>query len=707
MEEEYEDDFEDYDDDDFEEDIEDSGNDSDDEQYATTRQVSAVDDKKSVYQRAKMEQELNDVKKAMISETSARPNRRPARQEEDIQTEVERETKAKPQKRPPSGKGYVNFSAAKERHKTQVAAGKVAKRGDRLLQMIRLDVVNFDLFELPPIRYEAFMKTFGASNTLQATTQTGEDNIDEEAQTEAIETLDKWTQKPPATIAALDLEDQDLLSQYIKGVGGETKSKPEDNSDFINYANSLRLTSFLDMAGSAMITLLEEESQQRHDAQEDGQEEREVEFSDRVIMLNTDLPFLQDCAIHNLAFASDQAGLLLSTHKSRMDEDSETDSRSSSTAVIQRTILCLWNVSHPSMPQKILAANGLVTACTFSPFKASAALAGMENGTICVWDLRESSTIHQEVTREVYEEIMFVFRSPTYTTNVGEESHNSSITAICCLPDSKDESIQTDLTGGGTFQIVTSEVRGIVLIWTVLDSQRDFEQNLGLAHWGTMRLVQTMMLDLTQVSNKEIGVPEVSVFDVACNPKDGSQLFIAVDDGTVMHASIHPGHRPNPRSYKPEYETMSASKSIAFCPFDEPYLLVGSDDGTIRLHAITNERPLISWPGTIDGQAIDKVVWSQSRPCVFVVLDTSSRIHLWDLGAGDIYPAHTIEFNDLVTCIAMNTELWDGGRQRQLLALGLDNGSIEVHHLRDEYRSLDKTNCQKELAKFMHYVSII
>ena len=60
--------------------------------------------------------------------------------------------------------------------------------------MIRLDVVSFELFNLPPIRYDAFMRTFGAANALQATTQTGEDNLEEDVQTEEIETMHKWTQ---------------------------------------------------------------------------------------------------------------------------------------------------------------------------------------------------------------------------------------------------------------------------------------------------------------------------------------------------------------------------------------------------------------------------------------------------------------------------------------------------------------------------------
>ena len=79
------------------------------------------------------------------------------------------------------------------------------------------------------------------------------------------------------------------------------------------------------------------------------------------------------------------------------------------------------------------------------------------------------------------------------------------------------------------------------------------------------------------------------------------------------------------RAYKPEFDTLSACRSITFCPFQEGYMLAGSDDGQVRLHATTNERPLISWPGSVDGQPILQVIWSTSRPCVFYVLDNVSR----------------------------------------------------------------------------------
>ena len=72
-------------------------------------------------------------------------------------------------------------------------------------------------------------------------------------------------------------------------------------------------------------------------------------------------------------------------------------------------------------------------------------------------------------------------------------------------------------------------------------------------------------------------------------------------------------------------ETSSSVSSLAFCPYDEPFMLLGSEDGSIRLHSTNNDRPLITWSGTVDNEPIVKVVWSTSRPCVFFILDTANR----------------------------------------------------------------------------------
>ena len=83
-----------------------------------------------------------------------------------------------------------------------------------------------------------------------------------------------------------------------------------------------------------------------------------------------------------------------------------------------------------------------------------------------------------------------------------------------------------------------------------------------------------------------------------------------------------------------------------------------------------------------------------------------SRIHLWDLGAGDIYPAHTVQFGDKINSFSLSWETGEPG-VRQMLAVGLEEGRVEVMHLKTDYRAEDEESCDRELERFLHYVSII
>ena len=225
--------------------------------------------------------------------------------------------------------------------------------------------------------------------------------------------------------------------------------------------------------------------------------------------------------------------------------------------------------------------------------------------------------LHQQVS----EESEVVWRSPTFSNC---DIHLHPVTCVKPLPDQGDSVLHHDRFAA--FPLVSLDQAGYLVIWTVLDSQRDHEKNLGLAHWGQVRIVKTSLIDLASVLHLELGpAHEISAFDVGIDPEDSSHLLIGVGDGLVIHGSTQPDHRPSPRLYRPEVETFASTKSIAFCPFDESYFLTGSDDGSIRLHHMLNEKPLITWSGTVDNEPIIKVIWSPSRPCVFFILDTANR----------------------------------------------------------------------------------
>ena len=94
-----------------------------------------------------MRQENSERRRKSSSDDSGRtsmPNSPQKREKGEKEENVERK---------PSG--LINFSAARARQKTQIAAKAATSRGSELLGMIRLDIVTFDLLDMPPIRYKA------------------------------------------------------------------------------------------------------------------------------------------------------------------------------------------------------------------------------------------------------------------------------------------------------------------------------------------------------------------------------------------------------------------------------------------------------------------------------------------------------------------------------------------------------------------------
>lgn len=78
-----------------------------------------------------------------------------------------------------------------------------------------------------------------------------------------------------------------------------------------------------------------------------------------------------------------------------------------------RSMIAIWSILEPSLPQKILVAVHEITAACFNTSTANLVFAGQEDGSLCMWDLREKSHCHQEIETEHGE---WVLRSPTYST---------------------------------------------------------------------------------------------------------------------------------------------------------------------------------------------------------------------------------------------------------------------------------------------------
>ena len=357
-------------------------------------------------------EELEAVKEAMRRENSER--RRKSSSDDSGRTSMP-ESPQKGRKggermeeeRKPSG--LINFSAARARQKTQIAAKAATSRGSELLGMIRLDIVTFDLLDMPPIRYEAFMKTFGKTNTLQASSQSGEDNLEVEVQTEEVTQATAWTQRPPTFGGQGDDLDPREVRSSLLGVGWEEKKALDEDVEYVQSSSSLRLATFIQGAGEAILTMLEEDQARHEGSHAESVPQRDIDFADSITVLRVEqTACLAGLGVSLVEFSPDHPSSLLTVHSS-----------SSSTS----SLLCLWNVSQPSRPSHILSCSSLVSAVCLPT--ACMVVAGCAQGEMALWDLRETSAAHHQLREEDEEGVLR--RAPTY---VSQGSHASKVWSL-------------------------------------------------------------------------------------------------------------------------------------------------------------------------------------------------------------------------------------------------------------------------------------
>lgn len=96
------------------------------------------------------------------------------------------------------------------------------QRARDLCSLITLDEIKYSLFEINPVPYDVFIKTFGKSNFFQGSSQTNDDYVDEVTQTDSIFTVNKWTQNP------INYSKYDIITSVIPDKQSKSKNKTSD-----------------------------------------------------------------------------------------------------------------------------------------------------------------------------------------------------------------------------------------------------------------------------------------------------------------------------------------------------------------------------------------------------------------------------------------------------------------------------------------------
>uniref|UniRef100_S4RI87 WD repeat domain 60 n=1 Tax=Petromyzon marinus TaxID=7757 RepID=S4RI87_PETMA len=330
---EYEDDFEDYDDD-FE-----------DEEGSAEEKVVEVKASREVSEgHPGSNRELEAVRRAIAAENERVASWSPGIAYKGYRAPVCAEPQsARASRSGGSGKTFIDFTGAGERTATRKVVAKQRKRGLEVLRMIQLDTVTFDLLDMPPVsEYDAYISTYGRSNTKQAYVQCGEDDVEREVQTEEIETEEKWSQHPgegPIVCA---------------GQNGYEMKNSKSNTTFSHTGYNCYI---LRSRCQVVSVLLEEEWTEKEASRNLETRTSSLSVGSSFYPLHTDLPFLHGRTVSRLHVSEVQRHMLLSVHPpgpSRLQVD----------AVLARcVVLCVWDLRQPSQPQRVLLSEPEVRSC--------------------------------------------------------------------------------------------------------------------------------------------------------------------------------------------------------------------------------------------------------------------------------------------------------------------------------------------------------
>ncbi|XP_032675193.1 WD repeat-containing protein 60 isoform X2 [Odontomachus brunneus] len=593
---------------------------------------------------------------------------------------------------------FIDFRKSKENRRDETSR-KHRSRGEELLEMIKLDFMEWSILECSPVPYDEFIRNYGKLNTQQIFTQTGDDNIDIEIQTDEMLYRNKWTQFPVTCRKELhDNQDVNLFKLEQIGVGSDLEDSEDINFPLRPSYDVLRLNDFLSRAGTVVLSLLEEKEHGGNVFQNDVEE---LPFSDGFVKLSINtVTFLSSRAVKIIHYSDVLSKVLLTIH-SPVEEEIETISKQD--YITDCCIGCVWNISEPSMPKKLFYSQCPITACCFHLTNYNVVFAGLEDGSLSLWDLKEDEMWHQKVTDN---ELDWIIRTPTYTTtaNTESETHTSQIVAIRVL-----SKIETASTKGKNdkfvpIQICSLDEDGCLIVWSIVHNMGVIIDDLGLSHWGDIRLIKNQKTSLRKGDAKITS----AFFDMHVDSADTNNVYVATNSTDVMHVTCI-GNRTNPLAYKPaEISECGNSSCIDVCPFGQSFFLVGCDDGTIRLHFLNVERPIIQLKNEQYTNRIKVLQWSKTKPLTIYVLDDKSRIHVWDLSESDVCPVHTFPMHKwgMISSMQLSPCTMDQDMTNQYLAVGMESGDVEVHKLRKDFYYSRKEEFLQELNVFSRYVSV-
>uniref|UniRef100_A0A1A9W0T9 WD repeat-containing protein 60 n=1 Tax=Glossina brevipalpis TaxID=37001 RepID=A0A1A9W0T9_9MUSC len=268
-----------------------------------------------------------------------------------------------------------------------------SERGKELTSKIQFDAMNFVLLDMKPVSYEVYMQSFGKLHTTQISTQTQDNRLEAEMQTDDSSFTSVWTQHPPLhnsyimqkmrgqqccgefsdarpekpckfenSLKALkDLSQTTNMSKYHENVTKQTKPL-----DLENLNSFLRKSSLI----ISQIMKTKRKSLQRTSS---------LLISEGFYCLESN--FMNKLTVNHV-YSNLRYNLVITVHESLPHIDVYHSDFSN--------LLMVWSVNEPKAPLRVLSTWSKVSHVEISQATQDIIVTALHDGSIAMWDLRET-----------------------------------------------------------------------------------------------------------------------------------------------------------------------------------------------------------------------------------------------------------------------------------------------------------------------------
>ncbi|KAL3153591.1 hypothetical protein ABBQ38_011579 [Trebouxia sp. C0009 RCD-2024] len=484
------------------------------------------------------------------------------------------------------------------------------------------EIVLDDLFDLPALsEYELFSMGRGCyRDTTTGSSQTNNDAITREAQTDHVETGSTACQVPES------------------GSFDTAQRWPAEESE-ADKGNADLLLPFLQTAGALVLNLLGAQLHHKDAAQFTTSESAQGQGVITGSLTLHDAKLLQGRAVTSIA-CTDTDNLILAAYGPSGIQDAWHANMG---------CLCLWDCSAPTKPVTSLISEGCPTACTFltTPGAGSLVLAGMQEGGFCLWDCRGSERRGGSFGNGIRDTLG---QRPTYTTEChGTADMAGPVVAVAALPRSPCTGHSPGDLKQTRFLALTEW--GNVSLWSVhvLASSEDaagVQADAGLQFGGHVRLlllaaslpVGRMAPIGMQISDTHKLTAYTHATTLAVLPKQNDQFVVAAGAHQILRGSVYGQayvpkvwHIGSTQGLCAEDGFSKQATCLSFSPFVANLMVAGHSEGLIAVYSMHSSTALMV--AQVSTNDICAIAWSPSRPSLVVALDSASCVVTLELSS--------------------------------------------------------------------------